>query len=114
MVRITRGDGIKRLVMSTIYNWLFRLLFSLDARDINGTPKLMWRSRFTELELTSKDWFIDAELMIGATQRGFRMAEVQVHFAARDHGASNVRLSTLLEFVKNMLHYRFGAGRTER
>ncbi|MBI3490308.1 MAG: glycosyltransferase family 2 protein [Acidobacteria bacterium] len=111
VVRVTREDGFTRRVMSVVYNRLFRVLFAFKAADINGTPKLMWRARFAELELSSKDWFIDAELMIRAVERGFRIAEVAVNFAARNHGASNVRLTTSLEFLRNMFRYRFARGR---
>lgn len=106
VVRISRQDGFKRQVMSAVYNHLFRLLFGVKRRDINGTPKLIWRSHYAELNLASKDWFIDAELMISAGQRDFRIGEVEVAFLARNHGASNVRLTTSLEFLKNMLRHR--------
>ena len=111
VVRVTREDGFQRRVMSAVYNRLFRLLFAVDAADINGTPKLMWRSRCAELDLSSKDWFIDAEVMIRAVERGFRVGEVPVNFAAREHGSSNVKLTTSLEFLRNMFRYRFRRGR---
>ena len=53
--------------------------------------------------LTSKDWFIDAEMMIAASRMGLRIGEVEVDFLSRNHGASNVRLTISLEFLKNML-----------
>ncbi|MEQ1729652.1 MAG: glycosyltransferase family 2 protein [Vicinamibacterales bacterium] len=103
VVRVTREDGTQRRVMSAVYNLLFRLLFSMRARDINGTPKLMSREWCDRLALTSRDWFIDAELMIGLARGGARVAEVPVAFTARVHGNSNVRLTTSLEFLRNML-----------
>jgi len=105
VVRVSRHDGFRRSVMSAVYNRLFRFVFGVRARDINGTPKLMWRSRYLEVELTSKDWFIDAELMIAAAQRGFQIAETEVDFLPRSHGGSNVRLATSLEFLRNMWRY---------
>jgi glycosyltransferase involved in cell wall biosynthesis len=111
VVRVSRQDGFKRYVMSVVYNGLFRFVFGIKARDINGTPKLMWRTRFAELELTSKDWFIDAELMIGVTRLGFQVSEVEVDFLPRNHGDSNVRLSTSLEFLRNMLLHWFRSRR---
>lgn len=107
VVRVTREDGPQRRFMSWVYNTCFRLLFQLNERDINGTPKLLPRERLAQLQLTSKDWFIDAELMISAVRCGFRIGEVPVNFLARGHGASNVRLTTSLQFVWNMLRYRF-------
>lgn len=107
VVRVSREDGPQRQLMSWVYNTSFRLLFQLNERDINGTPKLLPRERLAQLQLTSKDWFIDAELMISAVRCGFRIGEVPVNFLARGHGASNVRLTTSLQFVWNMLRYRF-------
>lgn len=106
VVRVSRQDGFQRRLMSAVYNHLFRVLFGLALRDINGTPKLVWRKTYSDLTLTSKDWFIDAELMIQAAQRRLRVGEVEANFLARNHGSSNVRLTTSLEFLANMLRHR--------
>lgn len=111
VVRVSRGDGWRRRVMSAVYNRLFRLLFGLSLRDINGTPKLLWRRLYEDMPLVSKDWFIDAELMIHVAERRLRVGEVEVHFLARPYGSSNVRITTSLEFLANMLRHRFRSGR---
>jgi glycosyltransferase involved in cell wall biosynthesis len=104
--RVVRRDGPQRRVMSAVYNAFFRLLFGGHYADINGTPKLMRRTRYERLDLKSRDWFIDAELMIAAARERWRVGEVAVTFTAREQGSSNVRLTTSFEFVRNMLRYR--------
>lgn len=106
VIRVVRHDGIKRKLLSKSYNLLFRLLFPVTSADINGTPKFFRRRCYQELDLKSKDWFIDAEIMIKATQRNYRIGEVAVEFRPRPTGESNVRLLTAVEFVWNMLRYR--------
>lgn len=111
VVRVTREDGLQRRVMSWVYNTFFRLLFQFKEYDINGTPKLLRRERLAQLHLTSKDWFIDAELMILAVRNRFSIGEVPVNFFARGHGASNVSLATSFQFIRNMFRFRFAAPR---
>lgn len=113
VVRVAREDGLQRRVMSAVYNTLFRILFAVPARDINGTPKLLSRTWLDRIALESRDWFIDAELMIEIARLGGRVGEVPVTFTEREHGSSNVRLSTSLEFLRNMLRRRF-RGRARR
>lgn len=106
VVRVVRTDGLQRKVMSLVYNILFRGLFGLRSQDINGTPKLMRHGCYEALSLMSKDWFIDAEAMIKASRRGYRIGEVPVEFHPRENGHSHVKLTTALEFLKNMVRYR--------
>ncbi|MDA1303400.1 MAG: glycosyltransferase family 2 protein [Nitrospirae bacterium] len=107
VVRVVRADGFQRKVMSNVYNGMFRVLFHITSRDINGTPKLMRRQCYEELSLESKDWFIDAEVMIKAANGRYRIGEVPVEFRPRVNGRSQVRLRTAFEFLRNMVRYRF-------
>lgn len=113
VVRVVRTDGFQRKMMSYVYNTLFRLLFQIRSRDINGTPKLMRRICYEEFDLTSKDWFIDAEVMIKASRRLCRIGEVPVEFRQRIGGHSHVKLTTAIEFFRNMTRYRFARGKEE-
>lgn len=100
--RIRRQDGLQRRLITRIANLLFRLVFGLRTRDVNGTPKLLRRELYERLNPRSKDWFLDAELMIGCARAGLPYREVPATFRPRARGASNVRAATLLEFLKNM------------
>ena len=100
--RVERYDGWNRRVVTTLCNLLFPLLFPVRTRDINGTPKIARADLLRSLRLQSKDWFIDAEVMIKLGRRGARVAEVPVEFLARGRGSSNVRWTSIVEFLFNI------------
>ena len=75
--------------------------------DINGKPKGLTRAAYEALELRSDDWFIDAELVLGARQRGMRILELPVRFFRNDQRASLVGPGAIVEFARNMLRTRF-------
>lgn len=105
--RVIRQDGLRRKFISFFYNLIFSLLFiSVKSRDINATPKIMRREIYQKLHLKSKDWFIDAEVMLKCKELGCRVAEVPVTFYCRQEGVSNVRFSTVFEFLKNIFKYK--------
>lgn len=103
--RMNRNDGAFRFVVSKVYNILFRLMFRVDMRDINGSPKLMTRRFFDAAHLKSLDWFIDPEIIIKAKRMGARAGELPIRTFRRESGVSQVRLRTIVEFFKNMLRY---------
>jgi glycosyltransferase involved in cell wall biosynthesis len=107
VVRVVRHDGFKRRLISKLYNAIFPWFFPARSRDINGTPKLMRRRCYEEIAPGSRDWFIDAEIMIKAAEKAYTIGEVEVEFHPRPGGQSNVRFSTAVEFVRNMIRYRW-------
>ncbi len=104
--RTSREDGIQRLIVSTIFNTMFSVMFGQISDDINGKPKVLKRTAYERLRLTATDWFIDAEIMIQAARLGLSVKEVPVVFRRRKAGSSNVRLETLSEFLRNMWNYK--------
>jgi len=105
--RVRRDDGLARRLVSAVYNGLFRLLFpGFPVRDVNGKPKLLTRAAYERLELTSDDWFIDAEMMIQARRLGFRVGEVETVFGSLADRRSFVHAQAILEFLANLLRYR--------
>lgn len=105
-VRIERDESRWRRLQSRAYNWLFRVLFGIPYRDINGTPKLLKREACEESRLVSKDWFLDPESVIKIVRRKLPLAEEEIHWNHRAGGASKVHLFTSLEFLRNMVLYR--------
>lgn len=110
-----RMDGWKRKIVSIIYNFLTTLMFGgLGSIDINGSPKILPREYLQRMNLRSKDWFLDAEIMIKARRLGLGVFETNVFAQMRPGGNSNVNAGTCWEFIRNLLRYRFGgAGRVE-
>ena len=104
-----RLDGIGRRVVSSIYNVLARVLFGdLRTMDINAIPKILPREYINRMNLQSRDWFIDAEVMIKAKRMGLDVFELNVFAQMRPEGTSNVRAATCWEFLVNLFKHRFG------
>jgi glycosyltransferase involved in cell wall biosynthesis len=107
--RIARFDGLYRRVVSGVYNGLFVVMFGTRGLwDINGKPKGLTRAAYERLDLTSDDWFIDAEIILKARRAGLQVAELPVVFNRNEERASFVRTSAILEFLRNMLRARAG------
>ena len=66
----------------------------------------MKREVLAALNPVSRDWFIDAELMIKAFRKKFKVLEIPVTYYRRNKGKSHVRLTTSLEFIKNALKFK--------
>jgi glycosyltransferase involved in cell wall biosynthesis len=106
-----RMDGFKRKIVSIIYNLLTTLLFgNLGSIDINGNPKILPAEYLKRMNLQSQDWFLDAEVMIKAKRLGLEVFEMNVIAQMREGGQSNVRVTTIQEFLINLLRYRFAPG----
>lgn len=105
--RMERGDSLWRKLISFSFNILFKVLFpGLNARDINSKPKIISRTAYKKLQLSSDDWFIDAEIMIQARRHRFRIGEIPTVFLGLTGRRSFVKLTTIMEFVVNLLKYR--------
>ena len=104
-----RMDGLVRKIVSIGYNGFANVLFGgLGTIDINGNPKIFPRAFYERMNLGSRDWFLDAEVMIKAKRLGLPVFEVNVLGQMRDGGTSNVRPSTVWEFMVNLARARFG------
>lgn len=86
--KIQRHDPMHRIVIGRIYHWLIRCAFGLRLRDVDCDFRLMRRSIFDKVELTSDSGVICAEMMTKIQRAGFRIVEVPVHHFHRAHGKS--------------------------
>jgi glycosyltransferase involved in cell wall biosynthesis len=102
-----RMDGFTRKIVSIAYNGVANLAYGgLRSIDLNGTPKIFPRAYLAPMALESRDWFLDAEIMIKAKQLGLDVFEMNVLAHMREGGRSNVRVGTCWEFVKNLVRWR--------
>ncbi len=99
-------DGLVRVIVSKAYNLLFRILFRLKIKDVNATPKVFTRELYEKMKLESKDWFIDAEIVIKAGKLKCKIGEMEIEYLPRLKGQSKVKTSHIIEFLKNMLYWR--------
>jgi dolichol-phosphate mannosyltransferase len=103
-----RMDGPQRAIVSIIYNFFVRALWPrLESLDINGSPKLLPREIITGMDLKSKDWLLDPEIMIKAHYMEIRILELNAFSRMRGNGVSHVRGATCFRFVWYLLLFRF-------
>jgi hypothetical protein len=89
--------------------WVVWMLWPrLGSIDINGSPKIIHRDVLAAMDLQSKQWFLDPEMMVKAHYLGVRVIEMNVFARMRSNGLSHVRPTTCLEFFVNLLRFKFG------
>lgn len=99
-------DGLMRVIISRIFNLLFRLLFHTNIKDINACPKILRRELYEKLNIESNDSFIDSEIVIKTLNLGCKIGEVEIDCLPRLKGKSTVKPPVVYEFLKNMLIWR--------
>jgi len=105
-----RLDGLARKIVSIFYNGVAWMLWPrMGSIDVNGLPKIIHRDVIARMQLESKDWFLDPEIMIKAHYLGVRVLEMNVFARMRSNGLSHVKPSACIEFFANLLRYRFGS-----
>ena len=91
--RVYRYDSPARLVASTVYNWIVRLLFRVRVRDVDCSFKLFRREVIDKITIECTDFFVDTELVAKARKWNFRIVEKGVRHYARVAGETSVRAS---------------------
>ena len=104
--RIKRDDGLKRKVLSKIFNFIYHTAYNIPTSDIGGNPKLMKKSVFKKLQLESKTFSIEMELLIKLGKLNVHVGEVPIEFKKRKTGKSDIKFSTVYEFTKNIVGYK--------
>lgn len=100
--------SFKREVISRSYNLLIKALFWPSFSDAQCGFKALSRKAAQELLPLAKDlaWFLDTELLLLATMKGYRIKEVPV--AWMEDADSRVRIGkTAWEDIKGLLRMRF-------
>jgi glycosyltransferase involved in cell wall biosynthesis len=109
-----RMDGLTRKIVSIFYNGFVWLLWPrLGSVDVNGTPKIVHRDVLSAMQLQSKNWLLDPELMIKAHYLGLRVIEMNVFARMRSNGLSHVRAAACVEFLSHLLRFKFGGALSE-
>jgi glycosyltransferase involved in cell wall biosynthesis len=98
------GSFLRRYI-SKLYNAFITSIFRIETLGINCKPKIFKRELYAKLDLESKDWFIDAEIMIKATRLNVRYIDYPIQFKERLEGKSNVSIKTAFEFLFNFARY---------
>lgn len=105
--RVIRYDGFTRYMLSKFYNTLILLLFFIRVKDINGYPLIMKQKVYKNLDIRSKNWIINLEILSKALKNKYKLGDVPVVFRARARGRSHVKVGTPLNFLIQLLRFRF-------
>ena len=84
------SEGPRRIAYSYAYNLLIRALFGVAIKDINFSFKVIHRRVLEAVELRSQGSFIDAELVVKAIKKGFRVFQMGVDYFPRSRGTSTL------------------------
>lgn len=105
--RKKRYDGFLRTLNSRLFNLTLHLFFpGIKVRDANAKPKIFTREVYERLKLKADDWFLDTEIMIRSRKLKLRVGEIETEFQKLDFRKSFVKISTVGEFVKNILRMK--------
>jgi glycosyltransferase involved in cell wall biosynthesis len=97
------SEGMKRIAYSFVYNLLIRSLFDVQIKDVNFSFKVMHRRVLEAVELKSQGSFIDAELVVKAIRRGFRVFQMGVDYFPRTRGVSTLASpSVIVKMVREL------------
>src|SRR5215211_3981183 len=101
------GEGYVRVVYSTIYNILVRLLFGVRIRDINFAFKLCRREVLDAITLVSEGSFIDAELVVRTIRSGGKVVQFGVDYFPRTRGISTLSSpAVIVKILREMFSIR--------
>jgi len=101
------NEGFVRTLYSFCYNWLIRLLFGLQVKDVNFSFKLFRRSLLERFELRSEGSFIDAEFLVRARNAGASIIQIGVDYFPRSRGISTLSsFAVIRKIVREMLALR--------
>jgi hypothetical protein len=86
--KIQRHDPLHRIIIGRVYHYLVKIAFGIPVRDVDCDFRLMRRSIFDNLTLTSDSGVICCEMMTKIARGKFGIVEVPVHHHQRAHGRS--------------------------
>jgi glycosyltransferase involved in cell wall biosynthesis len=97
------SEGTKRIVYSFVYNAIISALFGVNIKDINFSFKVVHRRVLESLELKAQGSFIDAELVVKAIKKGFKVFQMGVDYFPRTRGVSTLASPTVIaKMVKEL------------
>ena len=99
-----------RLLMSRSVNFLYRVLLGTGITCVSPIFRLYKRSVLTEMDITSKNFEINAEIISKLIINGKKVVEVPVPLLKRKHGNSKINVR---KEVKNYIILLYKIFRTK-
>lgn len=91
-----------RKIQSKIYNFILKRLLGLKCRQANSAFKVFKRKILKGIEIESKGWFAEAELLYRLEKRNFQFEEIPVALIDRKIGRSTVTSAASLGVLVEM------------
>jgi glycosyltransferase involved in cell wall biosynthesis len=108
--RLKRADPWRRLVVTSVYNWLIALLFGGGWRDVDCAFKLFRAEVFDRVPLDlvrSNGAFFSPELLITLRAHGIAMREVAIpHHPRLHHEPKGAPPRVILKAIRDLLLLR--------
>ncbi len=102
--RLKRQDPFIRRFLSWGYNSIVGYLFDLNVKDIDCAFKIFRKDIFSKIDIESKNFFVNTEILAKARHFGFNVLEVGVPHFPRTAGKTTVTLKhiplTLIELYR--------------
>lgn len=99
--------SVYRHIVSWSYRWCTRLLFGVDLFD-PGSIKAVRRELFTIIPVRSTSVFVEAERLLRAVRRGYRLTSIDIRHEPRSGGrARGARWTTVSRAAKDIMHTRW-------
>jgi glycosyltransferase involved in cell wall biosynthesis len=97
----------KRIFVSFVYNAVLRALFKSPFRDISTGIRVIHRSIFESISLSSDSPFVGAELALKSMLRGFPVGEVGIQTFPRNFtSGSATSLKNILLTIRDLFRVR--------
>ena len=110
-VRDKRESDTLKAILSVGYDFLFFFLFFRFIKQVNANPKIMRKSCYKKINLSSKDWFIDSEIIIKGLKNNYKIVNQVVSYVPRETGKSHINFFDLfpiiIKYIQNTIKYRF-------
>ena len=101
--RIQKNYTFYRHIVSNLYRWLTVILFGVELYD-PGTTKIVKREIYTSIPVTCTSVYVEAERMVRAVKKGYRLTAIDIVQEVRKGGvARGARWATVWASGKDVL-----------
>ena len=104
--RLNRADNIIRKIGSFVYNSLARKLLELDVKDIDCAFKLFRREVFEKIQIETKAWLVDTEVLAKAKKNNMIIKAIGVTHLSRKQGNATVKPGDVVRSFKGLLNLK--------
>jgi len=105
-LREHRKDGLKRIVMTKVFNLFCRARFGVRLKDTNGYPVFMKRGVYESVANIRTDWLFNIDLYRKILAANYTIAELPVKHQDRMSGKSHMTMGRIFKMVLKLFVYR--------